>query len=99
MADIPRRKIAKSLKAKGFVQTKSGSDHEWFVFCYNDKEYKHIMAKISRGSSYKTYPESLWKRMKIMLRLQKNQEVHDLLTCPMKHEQYLEILRKEGEIS
>ena len=95
MADISRRTIIRSLKKKGFVHKEKG-DHDWYVFCHGGREYKQIVAKVSRGSGYKTYSQSLWTQMRRLLALDKNQDLHDLLLCPMNHETYLDILRDKS---
>ena len=93
LADIPRRQIVRSLERKGFTQTKRKGNHDWFVFCHDGREYKQVMAKVSRGSGYKTYSPSLWTQMKKLLALDRNSQVHDLLTCPLDRDEYLEILK------
>lgn len=98
MSDIPRRIIVKSLTSKGFVKFKPGSDHDWYVFVQSGRKFKQIMAKISRGSDYKTYPEALWKRMKTRLQLSSNEEVRNLLSCPMDSEEYSQILKNQNLI-
>lgn len=77
---------------------KKGGDHDTYVFCHDGFEYKQVKAKISRGSGYKTYSRSLWTQMRMLLRLDKNQEVADLLLCPMDHKTYLGILREKSII-
>jgi len=95
VGDIPRRTIIKSLQRKGFTRTKKKGDHDWYVFCHGGQEYGHVMAKISRGSSYKTYSESLWTRMKTLLALDTNAEAHGLLTCPVDHAAYVNVLKRK----
>jgi len=94
MSDIKRDVIKQSLKTKGFQQAKTGKsdDHEWYIFSYNDKKYPQVCVMISRGSGYKTYGDSLIRRMKRGLQLDQHQQVFDLLTCPMTANQYVTVL-------
>jgi len=97
VTDISKKTIVRSLKKKGFKLKKGQGDHDWYIFYYKDKKYGQIKAKISRGSSYRTYPISLWTRMRKLLQLENNKQVSDLLTCPLDKDKYLEIL-KEKEV-
>jgi len=99
VADIPRRNIVKSLKKKGFEPTKTGSDHDWYVFCHDGKQYKQVMAKISHGAGHRTYPQALWKRMKTFLQLDNEAQVSDLLKCPMGRDKYVGILKQKNLLS
>lgn len=92
MAGVPTKTMRKSLQKKGFVFQKGIGDHDWYYYSYNGKEYKQIAAKISRGSGYKDYPDSLLKCMRILLHLDSLQEVRQLLLCPMDAEEYKSIL-------
>lgn len=96
MSDIDCRLIIKSLKKKGFVE--NPGDHQYFHFEHAGKAYKHIVAKVSRGSGYKTYGQNLWCKMTQRLQLDGNKQTHDLLTCPLDKDGYLEVLRKKGTV-
>lgn len=98
MSDIPTKTIMKSLKSKGFVKRTVGksTDHHWFSFSHNGKAYPQIAAKISHGSGYKTYGNSLLKKMKKLLALNSLRQVHDLLACPMDGKQYRKILASQS---
>jgi hypothetical protein len=96
VADIPRKTIEQSLRKKGFVLAQGQGDHDYYFFRHNGKDYKQVKAKISRGSGYKSYGDSLVAAMKKLLALDTNKEVRDLLNCPMDHQTYLEQLRTKG---
>jgi len=96
--DIKRNKIQKSLQKKGFVKAIESSDHEKYYFSFKGKKYKHIVVKISRGSSYKTYGINLLKLMKGRLCLDSNDQIYDLLECPMDFEKYIELLKEKGQL-
>jgi len=98
VADIPRKTIRQSLKNKGFALDKGRGDHERYYFTHNGKKCTHITARVSRGSSYKTYSASLWTKMKHLLQLDTNKQVKDLLTCPMDLQHYLSILKSKKQV-
>jgi len=100
MTDIKRDVIRKSIQKKGF-RTKPGrkdKKKEKYFLYFNNKWYTHIYVKISRGNSYKTYSQSLWKRMKDLLQLDTLNEVRQFLECPMTADQYLTKLRNKQQI-
>lgn len=96
MASVPIKTMRKSLKKKGFIFQKGIGDHDWYYYSYNGKEYRQIAAKISRGSGYKDYPDSLLQRMKNLLHLDSLQEVRQLLLCPMDAAEYKAILDQKN---
>ncbi len=100
MSDIERTTIIASLKSKGFKYRKQSkkSGHDKYCYFYDNRWHTHIQARISRGSHYKTYPQALWKRMKIRLYLDKLEDVQFLLECPMDAEEYASILREKRQI-
>lgn len=72
MAQADRRKIETALEAKGF--TKRDGDHEFYDLLVKGKKVG-IMTKISRGSSYKVYSDSLLGMMAKQLRLRTPRKV------------------------
>lgn len=90
---IDRKTIESSLKKKGFVE--EGRDHRYF---YHEVDGKRTgpYTFTSRGSSYKTYGDTLLKRMRFQLRLDSMVQVRRLLECPMDGEEYNSILRRKG---
>ncbi len=100
MTDIKRDVIRKSIQKKGFrlKQGRKDKKKEKYFLYFNNKWYTHIYVKISRGNSYKTYSQSLWKRMKDILQLDTLDEVKQFLECPMSYEQYLDKLRRKNQV-
>ena len=98
MSDIARKTIRQSLLKKGFIQEKGKRDHDYFYFQHNGKKFKHICARLSRGSGYKSYQECLWKLMKIRLQFDNKKDLENLLRCPMSKENYEAFLQKKGQI-
>ena len=96
--DISRKKIKASILIKGFLKSRKASDHDMYYFVYKGKTYKHIVVKLSRGSSYKTYDISLISKMKTRVRLDTNQQIYDLFECPMDFNKYIEILKEKSEL-
>ena len=102
MSDIPRKTIQQSLLQKGFQRAKVGkgtgksNDHIWYHFFHKGKKYPQINAKISHGSDYKTYNDTLINLMKVRLELDRKKEVEDLVTCPMNKDDFLAILISKG---
>ncbi len=90
---IDRKTIESSLRTKGFVE--EGGDHKYF---YHEVDGKRTGAYTytSRGSVYKTYGDTLLKRMKIQLRLDSLTQVKRLLECSMDGDEYNSILREKS---
>ncbi len=90
---IDRKVIESSLRKKGFVE--EGGDHKYF--CHEaDGKRTGPYTFTSRGSGYKTYGDTLLKRMKFQLRLDSLRQVRRLLECPMDGDEYNAILRKKN---
>ncbi len=87
------RDIEKALLAKGFKVEQT--HHEYFWFYYNGKR-THIKTRISHGK--KEYGPNLISAIKKQLKLQSKQQIEDLLNCPMSEEDYIELLRSNGEV-
>ena len=98
MTDIKRDVIRKSIQSKGFRERRKDKRHEKHYLFYKNKWYTHIYVMLSRGSSYKTYPKPLWKRMKDRLYLDSIEELEQFLKCPMTYEKYLSKLRGKEQI-
>ena len=89
---IDKRTIESSLLSKGFIQ-KNGP-HRYFFHVYAGRE-TGISTHTSHGSKYKTYGIELLDKMKKQLGLTLPQ-LKDLLLCPMKSDQYNQILKSRG---
>lgn len=93
---VDRRNLIASLRAKGFVEVDK-RDHSYFYHEIGGKR-TGAYAKVSRGSSYKTYGNPLLKQLRISLRLQKTRQAFELCSCPMTGEEYEQFLKNEGVI-
>ena len=91
-----RRKIARSLLAKGFQLEQHHRDHDYYFFVVND-EVTPIYTKLSRGRKYKTLGDDLLTAMSRQLHLSKGQ-FDKLIACPWDRARYTRHLRSEGKI-
>lgn len=98
MGDIKRQTIRRSIINKGFKKRRGKGRHDVYCLFHDGKWYTHIKVLLSRGSGHKTYPMALWKRMRILLQLERLEEVQALLECPMSGDEYESILKKKGHI-
>lgn len=94
MAQADRRKIQAALETKGFKQR--DGDHDFFDLLVKGKKVG-IMTKLSRGSSYKVYSDSLLGAMARQLRLSKA-DLMRLIECTLSGDAYAKLLQKSGEI-
>ncbi len=90
---IKTRDIKSALLSKGFKVEES--HHEFLWFYHNDKR-THIKTRISHG--IEEYGPDLISAMKKQLKLNSKREIEDLLNCPMKEAEYIELLMKNGEL-
>ncbi len=90
---IDRRKFESSLCKKGFV--KDGGDHIFFRHMVDGK-YSSVYTKVSHTKKLKDISRDLLTLIRKQLRLDTNQEVSDLVECPLSEEGYNEILREKG---
>lgn len=96
MATRDRADIAGSLLKKGFVLESKKRDHD-FYFLEVEGFRTQIYTKLSRGSSYKTYNKQLLGMMKNQLKLT-NEQLLELIDCPMDLAKYLNVLVEQGAI-
>jgi hypothetical protein len=96
VSQIDREQIERALPQKGFVR--EDTHHRYFYHEYNGKR-TGAFTYTSHGSQYKTYSDTLIKRMRQQLRLDSLHEVKDLLLCPMNGDQYNEKLKAKDLIS
>ncbi len=94
MSQADTSNIKKALEAKGF--RKRDNDHEFYDLLVDGKKVG-IMTKISRGSKYKTYDDSLLGLMAKQLRLAKS-DLMKLIQCTLSGDGYTKILQESGEI-
>ena len=90
---IERSQIERSLQSKGFVRDEK-TNHTYFHHEVNGKK-TGISTFVSRGSSYRTYSDSLVGQIKRQLRLD-NAQTKRFLECPMNGAEYSEILKSKG---
>ncbi|GBF52059.1 hypothetical protein LPTSP4_35970 [Leptospira ryugenii] len=96
MGDIERDKIESSLIKKGFKLIES---HHRFYYFEHNGILTSIRTKISTGSSYKTYNDSLIAQLKKQLKFNTKKELLDFINCPMTAEEYKELLTKNNQIT
>ena len=90
---IDRRKFESGLCKKGFV--KSGGDHI-FLRHMVDGKYSSVYTKVSHTKKLKDISRDLLTSIRKQLRLDTNQEVFDLVECPLSEEDYNNILKEKG---
>ncbi|HKZ42032.1 MAG TPA: hypothetical protein VJ044_13800 [Candidatus Hodarchaeales archaeon] len=95
MSQIDRAIIEQSLIRKGFVLEET--HHRYYYHEVNGKRSR-AYTYVSTGSKYKSYGDSLFKRMKKELCLDTLLEVRRLLHCEMDGAEYNEILKSKGLI-
>jgi hypothetical protein len=86
-----RGAIVASLTGKGF-ELRNDKDH--FVLTFGGLT-RSIYTKLSRGTKYKVYGNSLLGDVCRQLMLTRKQ-LDNLIACPMGREEYLEALRAQG---
>lgn len=95
MAGWARDQIRSALTSKGF-ELVDGRDHE--VLTYKvDGLTRAIWTKLSRGTGYKVYRDTLLRDMKEQLKVTR-QQLDRLIECDMKQPEYTEHLRSRGFI-
>ena len=95
MADIKRDVIVKNLTKKGFIE-RDGPDRI-FTLYYKGKK-TGIRTRISKGSGYKTYGDSLLGQMKKQLKFSSKVDFVDFITCIMAEKEYINYLLKEEHL-
>jgi len=89
-----RTDCIKHVKLKGFVR-EDGRDHEFYFYVHNGKKTRCF---VKFSSSHDVIDNSILKLMIRPLRLDRLQEVKELLECPMSQEALVKILIAKGEI-
>jgi len=95
MGGAARRDIESALKKKGFVERPG--DHRFYSLIVEGKETQ-IRTKISTGKSYAIYGEPLLSRMRQQLHLPSRTLLEDFINCPLEAEDYLDLLRGQGDL-
>lgn len=93
---IEREKIRQALIRKGFIEVSKNRDHDFFYLLVDGKK-SNIFTKLSRGSSYKDYSDSLVNDVYKQIRLTKKQFL-DYIECKLELQGYLQFLRDQQVI-
>ncbi|MBI3586515.1 MAG: hypothetical protein HY088_05245 [Ignavibacteriales bacterium] len=89
-----RDQIVGSLKSKGF-RPKEG-DHTFYIL-YKDGKKTSVFTKISHGSKYKEYSDSLLDLVKKQMGLTML-ELRQFIDCELKYEEYIAKLKAQNRI-
>ena len=89
-----RDQIVSSLKKKGF-QPKEGK-HTLYIL-YVDGKKTSVFTKISHGSEYREYSDSLLDLVKRQMGLTTSQ-LHEFIDCKLEYGPYVELLRAKNRI-
>ena len=91
--------IEKALLAKGFEKgsSKKKSHHHFYNFIYDSRK-TGVYTFLSHGSKHADYSTSLMNKIKHQLKFKESSTADAFLDCPFKQEQYIDMLRKAGEI-
>jgi len=90
---VERKNICKNLPKKGFEVEEA--HHIYFHYHYDGKD-TGVYTYISHSTKHKDYSGRLMTEIRKQLRLDSNQDVVDLVNCPMDEETYQRILREKG---
>ncbi|MFN3379819.1 MAG: hypothetical protein ACK41O_10210 [Runella zeae] len=88
--------LQKVLTRKGFVFYPE-KDHHQFYYLEIDGIKQNIYTYFSHG--LKEYGSSLMGRIKKQLKFAETDKAEDFFDCPMSREQYVEMLKDNGDIS
>lgn len=91
---VARKNINKNLPKKGFVKDENGH-HIYFHHYYNGLA-TGVSTYISHSKKTRDYSGRLLTEVRKQLELDSNQEVVNLVNCPMGEDEYNEILRQKG---
>lgn len=89
------RKIVSSLTKKGFIPKKGKSKHIKYTLYVNGKKTS-IFTWVSHGLD--EYDDQLLNAMRKELSLESNQELNDLIECPMSAEALISLLVERKKI-
>lgn len=87
--------LVKVLKKKGFELHPEKNDHN-FYFLIVDGKKTSVNTFFSHGLS--EYGNSLMLKIKGQLKFQSTKTAEDFFDCPLSKEQYVDLLRKQGDI-
>jgi len=90
---LSKRLVISGLKKKGF-ENESG-DHKYFVYHTTAGMLTHVKTKVSHGSEKDISP-NLITEMRRQCQLDSTADFVNLIRCPLKREEYENILREKG---
>ncbi len=95
---MPRDKsdVESGLRRKGFVSTKAGADHNYFIYQSKDGKKARGFTKTSHGKGF-DIDDHLLAQMARQCGLTKKLFI-DLLDCPLSREDYEKALRDGGKL-
>ncbi len=91
MSSVDRSSIESALLKKGFQLVEG--DHRFYYYKYKGL-LTSIRTKISMGSSYKTYNDSLLSQIKKQLKFKNKNQLVEFINCPFTAENYLSLLKE-----
>ena len=92
---VSRSDIESNLPRKGFRKVPRGRDHIWLFHEYGGRE-TGPRTKVSRSSKLKDYAGDLLTQVRKQLHLDRNEQVVDLVECPLDGDAYNKILIAKG---
>ena len=95
---IEREVIRANITAKGFRENpeKKNPDHDYYFLYFNGKR-THIWIKLSHGSGYREYSDSLLGRQSEILGVAKK-DFEKFALCIYSEAEFVEILRRNGKL-
>lgn len=87
--------IKKVLQKKGFVLHPEKDHHQFFIL-HIDGIKQAVKTYFSHGK--KEYGDTLMTQVKKQLKFRETAKAEDFFDCPMSGEQYVEMLRQNGDI-
>jgi len=87
--------IKNVLMGKGFLLNPEKHHHQFFYLYINGKK-QHIHTYFSHG--IKEYGDSLMSQLKKQLKFKDVKKAEDFFDCPLSFEDYVKMLRDEGEL-
>lgn len=89
------KELVNVLKKKGFEQHPQKNDHKFYYLTVGGKKTS-IFTFFSHGK--KEYGNSLMLKIKGQLRFQNTQTAEDFFDCPLSKEEYIKLLKDQGDI-
>lgn len=89
------KELIKTLSSKGFECNPKTKHHQSYVLVIEGKK-QHIKTYFSHG--IKEYGNSLMVKVKKQLKFQETSLAEDFFDCPMTEEEYINMLKRQGDI-